>query len=93
MKTMKKSPKIKYLVKEMKNSVQELHNEVGYLPNLSAPPSSTEAIIPLVEVIPIATVASLLTEVAARIEDIAGATEELAKLAKFKPAVEKIPPH
>lgn len=92
MKTMKKSPKIKHLMKEMKNSVQELYNEMLSLQYLPAPPSSTEPMLPLVEVIPIATMASLLIEVAERIEAMAGATEELASLAKFKPAVEKIPP-
>ena len=93
MRTMKKSPRTQNLLKEMKNSVQELHNELGSLPNLLLPPPSIEATLPLEGVIPIATVASLLIEVAARIEGIVSATEELASLAKFKPAVERIAPH
>lgn len=83
---MKKSTQTEFLVKEMKNSVQELQNELRSLPNVQTPScSSTEGTLPLVDLIPIASMASLLIEVVARIEDIIVGTEELACLAKFKP--------
>ncbi|KAK9275734.1 hypothetical protein L1049_023002 [Liquidambar formosana] len=50
--------------------------------------SNTAATVPLIEVIPLVTLASLLIEIATRIEGIVDTVEELAELAEFKPAVQ-----
>ncbi|KAF8379978.1 hypothetical protein HHK36_027445 [Tetracentron sinense] len=102
-KTMRKSSKIDYLVGEMNSAVQDLQNALKSLPNLLISPqlpvlgatenekrelTSTTTMIPLMEVIPLFTVATLLMEIAARIEGVVNAVDELADMAEFKPAAD-----
>ncbi|KAK6919935.1 Aluminum-activated malate transporter [Dillenia turbinata] len=101
MNTMTKSSKIDFSVGEMNYAVHELQNA------LKSPPSElsntgeaaqeeqavkTAAVAPpLLEVLSLSTLVSMLTEIAARIEGIAEAVEELATLAEFKPAADQKP--
>ncbi|KAF5935284.1 hypothetical protein HYC85_026413 [Camellia sinensis] len=101
-KTMRKSTKLDVLVEEMNIAVEELRNDLKSLPGLLiSPPKSPEndkggpilttsstTTVPLVEVIPLGTFASLLIEIAARVEAIVDTVEELERLAEFKPAVD-----
>ncbi|XP_042483918.1 aluminum-activated malate transporter 10-like [Macadamia integrifolia] len=52
-------------------------------------PISTPTIVPLIEVAPLVTVASLLIEIVSRIEGVVKAVKELVKLLDFKPEIEK----
>ncbi|XP_043699790.1 aluminum-activated malate transporter 10-like [Telopea speciosissima] len=52
-------------------------------------PISTPTIMPVVEVVPLITVASLLIEIVARIEGVVKAVKELAKLVDFEPQMER----
>ncbi|XP_075652158.1 aluminum-activated malate transporter 10-like [Castanea sativa] len=101
-KTMKKSSNIHSLVGEMNFAAQELQNDLKSLPKLFNPPSMPEADtpenkkiepisrtmvkIPLMEFVPLVTLASLLNEIATRIKGIVDAVEELENLAAFKHA-------
>lgn len=83
----------------MKSAVQDLRNELKSLPILVTPQPLEEArddkkteanftqvaSVSLMEIIPLVTLSSLLIEIAARIEGIADAVEELADVAEFKP--------
>lgn len=99
MKTMKKSSTIDFLVGEMNNSVVELQEDLKSLPSLFIPQQQQEAespenknteqsgstkSVPLMEIIPLVTLASLLIEIVVRIEGMVSAVEELAELAEFK---------
>lgn len=94
-KTMKKSSKIHFLVGDMNNAVQELQINLKALPKLETaenkttedqPASKTVVAMPLMDIIPLVTLTSLLTEIVTRINGIVDAVEELADLAQFKPA-------
>ncbi|KAF3434213.1 hypothetical protein FNV43_RR25316 [Rhamnella rubrinervis] len=65
---------------------QSLHEADQNPENKNTEPTSTgvEA-VPLMDIVPLVTLASLLTEIASRIEGVVDAVEELADLAKFKP--------
>ncbi|KAK2978661.1 hypothetical protein RJ640_019118 [Escallonia rubra] len=104
--SMKKSPKIGVLVEDMNDGVQELQNNLKSIDFLIQPPLSeakvpedskseasltTATTMPLVEVIPLVSFASLLTETVARIDGLVDAVEELEDLAKFKPAADAKP--
>ncbi|KAM7511865.1 hypothetical protein LguiB_010740 [Lonicera macranthoides] len=97
--TMNKSSKVELLVGEMNSAVQELQNVMKSLQNqlVLSPLMENEAsnndqgeritkqnMLPLIEILPVATVASLLIEIAARIEGIVDEVDELAVKAKFK---------
>ncbi|KAH0980100.1 hypothetical protein GBA52_007277 [Prunus armeniaca] len=93
-KTMTKSSDMGSLVWEMNNAVQELQNSLKSVPiGLIAPtPEDTDDgrgesfITPVVEVLPVTTLASLLIENAARINGIVDAVNELAGQVDMKPA-------
>ncbi|XP_057981268.1 aluminum-activated malate transporter 10 [Malania oleifera] len=105
MRTMKRSSKIDSLVNEMNVAVQDLQNALQSLPNQLMAPSLPTAIdgssdakgepetqtttTPFAEVLPLATFASLLIEIASRIERIIDEVGELASSARFKPATDK----
>ncbi|XVF51245.1 hypothetical protein PTKIN_Ptkin04bG0169200 [Pterospermum kingtungense] len=95
-KTMNKSSTIDLLVGEMNGAVQELQNDLKSLSYLLNPSptlenkkletgsmEATATVVPLMEIIPAVTLASILIETAARIEALVDAVEELAKLAEF----------
>lgn len=98
-KTMRKSSEIDFSIGEMQFAVLKLENAMKSLPNhLVATPSSTsdgdakaepirKTATPssVMEILPLATLVSMLTETAARIKEIADEVNELAKLADFKP--------
>lgn len=99
---MEKSPTIDFLVQEMSSAVEELQNALISLPNLFNEPelelpeskktktsSTSTATIPLMEFMPVVALASLLIEIAARIQGIIDAVEELADLAEFKVAIDE----
>ncbi|KAH6835688.1 aluminum activated malate transporter family protein [Perilla frutescens var. hirtella] len=89
--TMKKSTKIDFMVEEMRSAVQELE---GALKSLSKQPIQAKIgeaavtlqpiVVTLVEVVPLVTVSSLLIEIAARTEKLAGDVSELAEKAEFE---------
>ncbi|PSS03924.1 Aluminum-activated malate transporter like [Actinidia chinensis var. chinensis] len=102
MKTMTKSSTTDLLVEEMNFAVQELQNALKALPNQLISPhgsandtkvetTSKQFIVPVIEIVPLATTISLLSEIAARIEGIVDAVEDLADLAEFKPATDNKP--
>ncbi|KAL6322189.1 hypothetical protein AAG906_005135 [Vitis piasezkii] len=100
MKTMRRSSKIDFFVGEMNSAVKDLQNGMKSLPTmLSVPPPDTvkgkpgtkTTMPPLMEVLPLATLVSLLIEIAARIEAIVNNIDELACLAEFKPAKDDKP--
>jgi len=95
---MTKSSKLDILVTEMNSAAQELRSLLSSYPNLvnakrstqteTAPsdiPLAAKVEIPLMQIIQVVTVASLLTEIVARVEDIVEAVEELSDLANFQP--------
>ncbi|GMP61106.1 hypothetical protein CsSME_00023703 [Camellia sinensis var. sinensis] len=95
MKTMTKSSKIDLSVGEMNIAVQELQNGLKSLPNsLLLPPmhendsnrqpTTKQFAVPLIDILPVATAVSLLTEMAGRIEGIVEEVNILAVLAEFK---------
>lgn len=98
-KTMRKSSEIDFSIGEMQFAVLKLENAMKSLPNhLVATPSSTsdgdakaepirktDTPSSVMEILPLATLVSMLTETAARIKEIADEVNELAKLADFKP--------
>ncbi|CAL5382321.1 unnamed protein product [Camellia sinensis] len=100
MKTMTKSSATDLLVSEMNFTVEELQNDLKALPNWllvdSLPanneneePNTEQLIVPLIEILSLATAISLLIEITARIEGIVDAIDKLADLAEFKPADDK----
>lgn len=102
LKTMKKSSKIDFSVEEMNLAVQELKNSLISLPNLdiitnplpaeaNLEPITKITIPPFMEILPLATLVSLLIENATKIEGIVNAVEELAVLGEFKPVTDKKP--
>ncbi|KAF9616444.1 hypothetical protein IFM89_029698, partial [Coptis chinensis] len=99
-KTMRKSSTIDFSVEDMKGAVQDLQDALKSLPtqiNTSKQPvgeapqeKKMDAIvahttIPLIEVVPLVTAASLLIEITTRIEGLVVEVDELARLANFKP--------
>lgn len=89
------SVKINMEIEDMKKSVQELQSDLKSLPDLlikpheleekTKPVSSETTIMPLLEVMPLVSFASLLIETASRIEEnMVKAVEELAEAAQFK---------
>ncbi|XP_052209174.1 aluminum-activated malate transporter 10-like [Diospyros lotus] len=103
-KTMRKSPKLDLLIEEMNAAVEELQNDLKVLPALLVPRngngngngegepernSRTSSPVPLAELIPLATFASLQIEIAARVEAIVDAVEKLGSMAEFKPATDE----
>ncbi|KAG5593467.1 hypothetical protein H5410_043981 [Solanum commersonii] len=95
MKTMRKSSRMDMLIQVKSNAIQELETLMEQLSGLliiqpkndqEKPVTRTSStnVIPLVEIIPTATFASLVIEIAMRIEGVVDVVEELSKLAKFK---------
>nr|XP_016513837.1 PREDICTED: aluminum-activated malate transporter 10-like [Nicotiana tabacum] len=97
MKTMRKSSRIDILVQEKNSTIQELETQLKQASGLLIVPKGaknekdeekpvvrTSNVIPMVEIIPAATFASLVIEIATRIEGVVDAVEELSKMAKFK---------
>lgn len=99
MTTMNKSSKVELSVGEMNSAVQELQNVMKSLQNqlVLSPLMENETsnndqgerntkqnMLPLIEILPVATVASLLIEIAARIEGIVDEVDVLAVKAEFK---------
>ncbi|CAN1139027.1 Aluminum-activated malate transporter 10 [Linum perenne] len=75
METMTKSSATDLLTEEIRVSVQELHESLKSLP---------EETVPLMEVIQAATLASLLIEIASRIEGVVREMKELEKMCEFE---------
>ncbi|KAL8266655.1 hypothetical protein R6Q59_003999 [Mikania micrantha] len=101
--TMTRSRKINMAVEDMKNAVLEIQNDLKSLPDLLIQPheqkdknkavSSDIIVMPLIEVIPLVSFASLLIEIASRIEeDMVKTVQELAESAKFKQAEDEVKP-
>ncbi|PRQ41763.1 putative aluminum-activated malate transporter [Rosa chinensis] len=94
MKTMKKSSTIDYLVGEMNNAVLELQEDLKSLPNLfinpqplqgaDCPEKRNPGVVALMDIMPLVTLVSLLTEIATRIEGMVNAVEELAEMGEYK---------
>ncbi|KAL8200977.1 hypothetical protein R6Q57_012316 [Mikania cordata] len=101
--TMTRSVKINMVVEEMKDAVLELQNDLKSLPDLVIQPHdqkdkneavlSDVTIMPLLEVIPMVSFASLLIEIAFRIEeDMVNTVIELAESANFKQVDDEVKP-
>ncbi|KAI3441720.1 uncharacterized protein J3R85_001745 [Psidium guajava] len=101
-KTTTNSSKLDSSVVEMKFAVQELQNALTSLPsqlilwqpfpdqsNENKSIAKKERAPPVMGVIPLATLVSLLTEIAARIEETVDAVVKLAELAEFKASNEE----
>ncbi|KAI3421434.1 uncharacterized protein J3R85_012244 [Psidium guajava] len=102
-KATRKSSTTDFVVGEMDDAVKDLQSCLADLPNLLLPLPSPEvsgtesekaersatssAPTPLLDVVPLVTLASLLIEIAGRIKGVVDEVEGLAELAKFKPAV------
>ncbi|KAJ8527052.1 hypothetical protein K7X08_029529 [Anisodus acutangulus] len=99
MKTMRKSSRMDMLIQEKNNAIQDMETLMEQLSGLLILPKvvknekddqekpiirTSTTVIPLVEIIPTATFASLVIEIATRIEGVVDAVEELSKMAKFK---------
>lgn len=99
MKTMRKSSRMDMLLQEKNSAIRELETLMEQLSGLLIQPKwaknekddqekpvikTSTNVIPLVEIIPTATFASLVIEIATRIEGVVDAVEELSKMAKFK---------
>ncbi|KAG1354553.1 Aluminum-activated malate transporter 10 [Cocos nucifera] len=100
MKSMKRSQNIDLLVEEMSNAVEELHNALRSFPNQLTQAAVQPAVeateekkrdsisvtttLPVMEVLPLITVASLLIEISARIDGVVDAVRTLADLAGFE---------
>lgn len=93
---MKRSSQIDISIEEMNDAVQDLQENLKSLSCFLIEPKALEATVenenkeailtvPLVEVLPLVSFASLLIEIAGRIEGLVKAVEELANLAEFKP--------
>lgn len=88
---MRRSSTLDILVEDMTIAVQDLQNDLKSLPHLfdtSEPISEPEnpENKKFMEIITVVTFASLLNEIASRIESLVEAVKELAKLAEFKVA-------
>lgn len=106
-KLMKSSQSIDLLVEEMSNAVEQLHDALRSFPNqltrAAIEPAAEDATeekkhsisvattLPVMEVLPLITVASLLIEISARIDGVVDAVRTLADLAGFE-SVEKEKP-
>ena len=90
-KTMKKSTKIDLEVSDMNIAVQELQAAIASFPSTQTAIEEHEAatIPPLMELLPLATLVSLLIETASRIEHVVNAVETLANVANFDSEEEK----
>lgn len=104
-KATRKSSTIDFVVGQMDDAVKDLQSCLADLPNLFLPLPSPEvsgtesekaersatslATMPLLDVVPLVTLASLLIEIAGRIKGVVDEVEGLAELAEFKPAVEE----
>ena len=104
MNTLTKSSKIELLIGEMNFAVQKLQDSLNSVPNsfigptvstLQAPNEANRETIPktaipsLMDVFPMASLVYLLIQIAARIEGIADAVDQLAGLAEFKLAMDE----
>ncbi|XP_020259657.1 aluminum-activated malate transporter 10-like isoform X2 [Asparagus officinalis] len=74
-KSMQQSATIDFFISELHTSVEELHTLLSQLHTDNSP---------LIESLPLITVASLLIEIAKRVEDIVDEVDELANAANFK---------
>lgn len=106
-KSMTKSPKLNFLVIEVNFALQELQKASTTFPQQlarSSAPHSTEASnissgeqirkpkeTPIMQVMPLATIVTLLIEIGARTERIVDTVIELASLAEFKQASDRKP--
>lgn len=97
MKTMKKSSSADLLISEMNESVQELQKELRCLSCVLPDPEAAQtakdnenkktakkSAIPLMEIIPMVTFASMLMEITVRIVSLTEVVSELADLAEFE---------
>ncbi|XP_010274139.1 PREDICTED: aluminum-activated malate transporter 10-like [Nelumbo nucifera] len=75
-KSMRTSSTIHSVVEELNKAVEDVQNALKSIPNYS---------IPLMEVLPLNTVASLLIKIVARIQLLVDEVDKLANLAGFKP--------
>uniref|UniRef100_A0A7N0RAS2 Aluminum-activated malate transporter n=1 Tax=Kalanchoe fedtschenkoi TaxID=63787 RepID=A0A7N0RAS2_KALFE len=106
-KCMTRSPKLDFLVGEMNSAIQELQNASTTAPQQLVRSSPQQTVdtsnnfpgehingteeATIMQVLPLATLVTLIMEVAARIELVVDAVDELATLAKFKQAVDTKP--
>ncbi|CAM8974526.1 unnamed protein product [Rhodiola kirilowii] len=106
-KTMTKSPRVDFLVGEMNFAIQELQNASITFPQHLRKSSLQETVDAtnnspgehikiteeesIMQVLPLATLVTLEIEIAARIERVVDAVNELATLAKFKQAADTKP--
>ncbi|CAL1386595.1 unnamed protein product [Linum trigynum] len=88
--TATRSAAVDLLAKEMSAAVQELQNSLQSLPDALKQEESEDCeaksggIVPLMEVIPAATFASLLIEIASRVDIAVGTVKELAEMCEFE---------
>ena len=81
---MQRSSSIDFFVGEMNAAVQELHSSL-------TEPAPANVSIQLMEALPVITVASLLIEIAKRVEGVVDAVDKLATAASFKDANDEKP--
>lgn len=92
-KEMAQSSSLDLLVCDMNLAVQDLQDALRSLPSQLQEKAQGQnvATMPLMEVLPVITVASLLTEISVRIEGVVDAVDSLRELAGFKPVSDDKP--
>ncbi|XP_020582214.1 aluminum-activated malate transporter 10-like [Phalaenopsis equestris] len=82
--SMKRSANIEVLIEQMNDAAEKMQSILSTPPPEDVEPKAAVSTVPLMEVMTEITVASLLNEIALRIEGVADMVEDLAEMASFQ---------